>query len=148
MPTRAHPDALALTESAIIADVLRLEEAQTRYEALRERDRTIASLQSKQRMIPVFERLFDDAARSTADARLRSALDGVREDARRLALELARATLLELEVHDLARISAALERFGSYLEATPSERLECCGDLLTFLREMKELDRPARPRSD
>jgi hypothetical protein len=128
--------------------VLRLEEAEARYEALRERDRTIASLQSKQRMIPVFERLLDEPARSAVDVRLRAALDAVREEARKLALELARATLVEVEVDDLSRISAALERFGAYLEATPSERLECCGDLLTFLREMKELDRPPRPRTD
>jgi hypothetical protein len=128
--------------------MLRLDEAEARYEALRERDRTIASLQSKQRMIPVFERLLDDAARASVDARLRAALDRVREEARRLALELARATLVELEVDDLSRISAALEQFGAYLDATPSERLECCQDLLTFLRDIKELDRPPRVRSD
>ena len=128
--------------------MLRLEEAEARYEALRERDRTIASLQSKQRMIPVFERLFDEPVRHSVDARLREALRAVREDARRLALELARATLVELDVDDLSRISTALERFDAWLETTPSERLDCCQDLLTFLREMKEIERPMRARTD
>lgn len=134
-----------MSEIRYHVDVLRIDEAEARYEALRERDRTIASLQSKQRMIPVFEHLLDDGARTSVDVRLRAALDAVREDARRLALELARATLLEAEVDDLSRISTALDRFGAYLDAHPSERLECCQDLLTFLRDMKEIER--QPRS-
>jgi hypothetical protein len=124
--------------------VLRLEEAELRYEALRERDRVIASLQSKQRMIPVFEHLLDDEARKFIDERLRKSLDAVRDDARRLALDLARAAFVELEIDDLMRITDQLKAFGVHLDETPSERLECCQDLLTFLREMRELKHPPR----
>jgi hypothetical protein len=121
------------------AAMIRLDEAEARYEALRERDRIIASLQSKQRMIPMFEQLLDDDARRRVDERLRLALDHVRDDARRLALELARAAFVDLEIDDLVRINDRVRRFEAYLDDHPHERLDCCHDLLTFLRDMREL---------
>jgi hypothetical protein len=123
-----------------------LEELEGRYDALRDRDRTIASLQSKQRMISTFEQLLDAEARSRVDERLRQALDQVRTQARALALELARAVFVELVIDDLARISSQLRRFEGYLDEQPSSRLDACGDLLTFLRELRETDAPLRPR--
>lgn len=123
-----------------------LEELEGRYDALRDRDRTIASLQSKQRMIPTFEHMLDDEARARVNERLREALDHVRTLARALALELARAVFLELDIDDLARISTQLRRFEAHLDQQPSGRLEACGDLLTFLRELRETDAPLRPR--
>lgn len=126
--------------------MLPLEELEGRYDALRDRDRTIASLQSKQRMITTFEHLLDHDARRQIDTQLRDALDHVRERARALALELARAVFLELAIADLARITTQLRRFESYLDQEPSTRLEACGDLLTFLRELRETDAPIRPR--
>ena len=123
-----------------------LEELEGRYDALRDRDRTIASLQSKQRMISTFEHILDDDARELIDARLRAALDLVRDRARSLALELARAVFVELSIDDLARINMQLRRFSAHLDDEPSSRLEACGDLLTFLRELRESDSPIRPR--
>ena len=67
-------------------DMQPLEELEGRYDALRDRDRTIASLQSKQRMISTFEHVLDGEARARVDARLRQALDLVRAQARTLAL--------------------------------------------------------------
>lgn len=123
-----------------------LEELEGRYDALRDRDRTIASLQSKQRMISTFEYVLDDDARASVDARLRGALEHVRALARALALELGRAVFVELSIDDLARISSQLRRFEAYLDEQPSARLDACGDLLTFLRELRETDAPLRPR--
>jgi len=123
-----------------------LEELEGRYDALRDRDRTIASLQSKQRVISTFEHVLDDEARAQVDERLREALDHVRSLARALALELARAVFVELAIDDLARISTQLRRFEGFLDEQPSARLDACGDLLTFLRELRETDAPLRPR--
>ena len=123
-----------------------LDELEGRYDALRERDRTIASLQSKQRMITTFEHLLDGEARTQIDQRLRGALDHVRERARALALELARMVFVELAIDDLARITTQLRRFEGHLDEEPSTRLEACGDLLTFLRELRETDEPIRSR--
>ncbi|MCH9681126.1 MAG: hypothetical protein K0V04_06825 [Deltaproteobacteria bacterium] len=123
-----------------------LEQLEGRYDALRERDRTIASLQSKQRMITTFDHVFDDDARQQVDRRLLDALDGVRTEARALALILAQAVFLDLAIDDLARIRTQLRRFESYLDEEPSARLDACGDLLTFLRELRETDQPLRSR--
>lgn len=123
-----------------------LEELEGRYDALRDRDRTIASLQSKQRMISTFEHVLDGDARTRVDERLRQSLEHVRTLARALALELARAVFVELAIDDLARINTQLRRFEAYLEEQPSARLDACGDLLTFLRELRETDAPLRPR--
>ncbi|MCA9709417.1 MAG: hypothetical protein KDK70_26485 [Myxococcales bacterium] len=126
--------------------MLPLEELEGRYDALRDRDRTIASLQSKQRMMTTFEHVLDGEARTQIDARLRAALDHVRSLARALAVELARAVFVELAIDDLARITGQLRRFEAYLDEEPSARLEACGDLLTFLRDLRETDAPLRPR--
>ncbi len=126
--------------------MLPLEELEGRYDALRDRDRTIASLQSKQRMIGTFELLLDEPAREQIDTQLRGALDHVRDLARGLAMELARAVFMELAIDDLARITSQLRRFEAHLDEEPSARLEACGDLLTFLRELRETDAPIRPR--
>ncbi|MEM9452626.1 MAG: hypothetical protein AAGF11_00505 [Myxococcota bacterium] len=126
--------------------MLPLEELEGRYDALRDRDRTIASLQSKQRMINTFEHLLDSDARTQIEAQLRDALDHVRTLARTLALELARTVFVELAIDDLARITTQLRQFEHYLDQEPSNRLEACGDLLTFLRELRETDAPIRPR--
>jgi hypothetical protein len=126
--------------------MLRLEDAEARYEALRERDRVVASLQSKQRMLTVFEHLLDDPAREALEARLWAALDHVRDEAKKLALELARAALVELEVEDLGRAGARLRAIEAWLEAEPSARLDCCHDLLTFVRDLRETrGAPRRP---
>lgn len=127
-----------------------LDELEARYDALRERDRTIASAQSKQRMMATFEHVLDQPAREQVDQRLRAALDEVRDRARALAIELARATYIELVIDDLARIRAQLRTFESYLDREPHLRLDACGDLLTFLRELREADAPLRlrPRHD
>ena len=71
-------------------------------------------------------------------SRLWAALEGVRAQARALALELGRAVFVELAIDDLARISTQLRRFEAYLDAQPSARLDACGDLLTFLRELRD----------
>jgi hypothetical protein len=126
--------------------MLPLEQLEGRYDALRERDRTIASLQSKQRMITTFEHLLDDKLREQIDVRLRAALSHVRDQARALALELARTVFVELVIDDLARIAAQLRRFEAHLDDEPAGRLEACGDLLTFLRELRETAAPLRPR--
>ena len=126
--------------------MLPLEELEGRYDALRDRDRTIASLQSKQRMISTFELLLDEPAREQIDAQLRRALEHVRDLARSLAMELARGVFVELAIDDLARITSQLRRFEAHLDEEPSTRLEACGDLLTFLRELRETDAPIRPR--
>lgn len=123
-----------------------LEELEGRYDALRDRDRTIASLQSKQRMLSIFQHVLDDEARAEVDARLRAALDRVRTQARALAVELARAVFVELAIDDLARITARLRGFEAFLDEQPSARLDACGDLLTFLRELRETEAPLRPR--
>ncbi|MBL4683132.1 MAG: hypothetical protein JKY37_00970 [Nannocystaceae bacterium] len=124
-----------------------LDEAEGIYDGLRERDRTIASLQSKQRMVTLFQDVLDDTARETIDVRLRAALDDVRTRARELALELARIAFLEIEIDDLARISAQLRRLETHLDDEPSARLDACSDLLVFLREMRELREPPRRRA-
>jgi hypothetical protein len=124
--------------------MVRLDEAENRYEALRERDRVIASLQSKQRVLTLFEHLLDAPARDQVQTRLAAALESIRDDARRLALELARAAFTLLQVDDLVRITQQLRKFSAYLDEEPSERLGCCHDLLTFIREMRELDRPPK----
>jgi len=123
-----------------------LEQLEGRYDALRERDRTIASLQSKQRMVATFEHLLDEGAREQIEIRLKGALEGVRERARILAIELARAVFVDLAIDDLARISGQLRRFETRLDQDPSARLDICGDLLTFLSEFRETDAPLRPR--
>jgi hypothetical protein len=125
--------------------VIGLPEAEARYEALRERDRTVASLQSKQRMIAVFEHVLDDAAREHVRERLLAALGHVRDEARKLALELARTVLVEeLGIADLGRVGSSLRKLEAYLDAEPSERLDTCHDLITFLRELREVEGPPR----
>lgn len=123
-----------------------LEDLEARYDALRERDRVIASLQSKQRMVATFEFVLDTAAREHVDTHLQEALDGVRAQARTLAIELARAVFVELDIDDLARISAQLRRFEAHLDERPPARLDTCSDLLTFLRDLRETSAPIRPR--
>ena len=127
-----------------------LDDAEALYHGLRDRDRTIASLQSKQRMIALFEHLLDDDARDKVQTRLAKALDEVRARARELAVELARAALLELELDALPRIAQLERQFATHLDAHPADALELCGDLLTFLKEMRELRHPpkARPPED
>jgi hypothetical protein len=124
----------------------RIEELEGRYDALRERDRTIASLQSKQRMLSTFEHVLDDDARGSIEEHLRQSLRQLRELARTLALDLARAIYVELAIDDLARINALLRRFESHLDDNPAVRLDACGDLLTFLRDLRETQAPVRPR--
>lgn len=121
-----------------------LEDLEARYDALRDRDRTIASLQSKQRMVTTFEHLLDDAAREQIEQHLLQALEQVRASASALALDLARAAFVELSIDDLARISGQLRTFEAYLDANPAERLDACADLLTFLRELRETNAPIR----
>ncbi len=123
-----------------------LDEAEAIYEGLRDRDRTIASLQSKQRMVTLFQHLLDAPARDAIDTRLRAALDDVRSRARELALELARAAFVEIEMDDLSRMSAQLRELEAHLDAEPPGRLDACSDLLVFLREMRELRHPPRRR--
>lgn len=121
-----------------------LEEAEAVYEGLRERDRTIASLQSKQRMVPMFQHLLDDDARQAIDTRLRAALDDVRDRARALAVELARMAFVDIELDDLSRMSGQLRKLEAYLDDEPPARLDACSDLLVFLREIRELRHPPR----
>lgn len=123
-----------------------LDEAEAIYEGLRDRDRTIASLQSKQRMVALFEHLLDDQAREAVDARLKDALTDVRDRARELALELARAAFMEVEMDDLARMTSQLRKLEAHLDEEPSARLDACSDLLVFLREIRELKHPPRRR--
>lgn len=114
-------------------------QARARYSALRERDRTIASMQGKQRMRPVFTPLFDTEARDALDQALREQLAAVRKDATALALDLGRRALLEAGVEDLGRLGGALRRLETYLHEEPSEALDACFDLLTFLDERAAL---------
>lgn len=123
-----------------------LDDAEALYHGLRERDRTIASLQSKQRMVALFDHLLDRKAREAVTARLAASLDEVRKQARGLALDLARAALLELDIQELPRIAELERNFASYLDAEPAARLECCGDLVTFLKDLRELRHPPKPR--
>jgi hypothetical protein len=123
-----------------------LDDAEALYHGLRERDRTIASLQSKQRMVAMFDHLLDADARTEVEQRLAAALDDVRARARALALELARSALLELEIDDLPRIGELERRFATHLDSEPGMGLDCCGDLLTFLKELRELRHPPRAR--
>jgi hypothetical protein len=113
--------------------------ARARYAALRERDRTIASMQSKQRMRPVFAQLLDDPARDAVNDDLRAQLTTVRKEATALALELGRRALLELRVDDLGRLGSGLRRLEAHLQDAPAEALDACFDLLTFLDERAEL---------
>ena len=124
--------------------MMELEEAEAVFDGLRERDRMIASLQSKQSMVGLFERLFDDRARDHVGQRLRDALDDVRARARMLAIDLAKAAFFEIDVDDISRISTRLRALEAHLDDTPSARLEVCADLLVFLREMRELRHPPR----
>lgn len=135
-PTPWYP--LVMTKS--------LDDAEAIYEGLRDRDRTVASLQSKQRMVAMFDHLLDDPARESVDERLRAALTDVRDRARELALELARAAFMEIEMDDLARMTTQLRKLETFLDAEPSARLDTCSDLLVFLREMRELRHPPRRR--
>lgn len=113
--------------------------ARARYAALRERDRTIASMQSKQRMRPVFAHLLDESARDALNDDLRAQLSSVRKDATALALQLGRRALLEVGVDDLGRLGAALRRLEEHLHDAPAEALDACFDLMTFLDERAEL---------
>ncbi len=113
--------------------------ARARYAALRERDRTIASMQSKQRMRPVFGHLLDAEAQGTIAEGLRQQLTSVRKDATALALELGRRALLETGADDFGRIGASLRRLEDHLDDAPAEALDACFDLLTFLDERAEL---------
>ena len=113
--------------------------ARARYATLRERDRAIASMQSKQRMRPVFANLFDAEAQEALGAGLRQRLATVREEASALALELGRRALLETGEDDFGRIGASLRRLECHLHEAPSDALDACFDLLTFLDERAEL---------
>lgn len=97
-------------------------------------------------MMDVFGHLLDDGAREAVDAHAQRSLAQVRDRARDLALDLARTTFIELEIDDLARINAGLRELATHLDAEPSVRLDCCGDLLTFLRELREIRAPLVPR--
>lgn len=121
-----------------------LDAAEAHYDALRERDRVVASMQSKQRMLAVFEHVLDDAAREDVASRLTTALTSLRADAQALAIRLARAALVELDVDDLGRMTENLRRLERYLEGSPSEVLDACHDLLTFLRELHEIEGPLK----
>ncbi len=114
-------------------------QARARYAALRDRDRTIASMQSKQRMRPVFAHLLDGEARDALNESLREQLTEVRNDATALALDLGRRALLEVGMNDLGRLGAGLRRLEEHLQESPSEALDACFDLLTFLDERAEL---------
>lgn len=113
--------------------------ARARYAALRERDRTIASMQSKQRMRPVFAHLLGDEAQEALAESLREQLCSLRKDATALALELGRRALLETGADDFSQIGASLRRLQEHLEDAPAEALDACFDLLTFLDERAEL---------
>ncbi len=121
-----------------------LDAAEAQYDALRDRDRVVASMQSKQRMHAVFQHVPDDAARDDVATRLTTALSSLRAEAHALATRLARAALVELDVDDLGRMTENLRRLEHYLEANPSEALDACHDLLTFLRELHEIEGPLR----
>lgn len=121
-----------------------LDAAESHYDALRERDRVVASMQSKQRMLAVFEHVLDEAAREDIAARLGQALSSLRADARALAISLGRTALVELDVDDLGRLGGNLRRLERYLDDNPSEALDACHDLLTFLREFHEVEGPLR----
>ncbi len=126
--------------------MVRLDEAEARHEVLRERDRTVASMQSKQRMLSVFTHLFDEPAREAIDKRLHEALTKLRAQARALALELGRAAFLAVDVEDLGRVGAGMRRLEQHLDENPSEALDVCHDLIMFLRELGELDLSNGPR--
>jgi len=113
--------------------------ARARYAALRERDRTIASMQSKQRMRPVFAHLLDGEAQGAIAQGLREQLTSVRRDSTALALELGRRVLLETGADDFGRIGASQRRLEEHLDDAPAEALDACFDLLTFLDERAEL---------
>ncbi len=115
------------------------EQARTRYAELRERDRTIASMQTKQRMRPAFTHLLDQTARDELNDALRERLAEVRRDASALALELGRRALLELGVEDLGRLGGGLRQLEAHLSSAPSDALDACFDLITFLDERCEL---------
>ncbi|MEM6991757.1 MAG: hypothetical protein AAF721_14720 [Myxococcota bacterium] len=123
-----------------------LDEAEAIYEGLRDRDRTIASLQSKQRMVALFQHLLDAPARLAIETKLRAALDDVRDRAKSLALELARVAFVEIEIDDLSRMSTQLRALEAHLDEEPSARLDACSDLLVFLNEYRELKHPPRKR--
>lgn len=114
-------------------------DARARYTNLRERDRSVASMQSKQRMRPVFAHLLDAEAQATLGDGLREQLASVRKHAADLALELGRRALLETGVDDFSRIGTSLRRLELYLDDAPAEALDACFDLLRFLDERAEL---------
>ncbi|MBV1858287.1 MAG: hypothetical protein KUG77_07735 [Nannocystaceae bacterium] len=114
-------------------------DARARYASLRDRDRTIASMQSKQRMRPVFGHLLDDEARGALTQGLREQLTSVRKDATALALDLGRRALLETGVDEFSRIGASLRRLEEHLEEAPAQALDTCSDLLTYLDERAAL---------
>lgn len=96
-------------------------------------------MQSKQRMRPVFAHLLDGPARDALNEDLRAQLTAVRKEATALALELGRRALLEVGVDDLGRLGSALRRLDAHLQDAPSEALDACFDLITFLDERAEL---------
>jgi hypothetical protein len=114
-------------------------EARARFAALRARDRTIASMQSKQRMRPVFAHLLDAETRDGLNEQLQAQLASVRADATALALELGRRALLETGVADLGRLGGGLRKLEQHLRDAPAEALDACFDLLTFLDERTAL---------
>ena len=125
-----------------------LSELEREYDILREKDRLVASLMSKQRMVPVFRHLFDESAQATVDAELTSVLETLRQQARELAVELARMAFVELDLQDLSRISTRMRAFERWLDEQPAERLDCCRDLLTFLGDRRALADPKPPSYD
>lgn len=117
-----------------------LTELEQRLDLLRERDRLAASLHGKQRMMQTFEKLFDEPAREEVDTRIKAVLDDVRDQARTVAIELARHALRELGVDDLVRLNAQLGELTAWLDAEPSERLSACQDLLTFVKDLRAVE--------
>jgi hypothetical protein len=117
-----------------------LEQLEAQLDRIRERDRVAASLHGKQRMMEVFSRLFDDEAREDVDTRLKDVFAELRDEARTVAVELAKHAYVEMGIDDLARINAGLSALEKWLDAEPSERIACCQDLLTFITDLRAVE--------
>lgn len=134
MPTRACQRGVRLLL------VRGVEELEAQLDRVRERDRVAASLHGKQRMIEVFTHVFDDEAREDVDTRLKDVFAELREQARTIAIELAKHAYVELGIDDLVRINAGLSALETWLDEEPSERISCCQDLLTFIKDLRAVE--------